>query len=256
VFSDDSDPINKFSPSFVRYAKYKPAKQPILVNSERELLDLVDQHAVDFFPVIHGADARRPDWLVFEVSAGRKFGGDLAPVKLVCKIACECLRDYGVKPAVKFSGSRELQVWAMFGEHGLPRGYRDYFTLYREIVSFVQRRVEERIQGGEGKELLYKVTRKGKPATTTQVAKEEEREDQVLIDPSLIKPNGAIRAPYSMNYETWLTSYPVNDLEGFDPEMATIENTLRVMPEFKLEKSDPQTLIEAVLKEKGKQEHL
>ncbi|MEM1512231.1 MAG: hypothetical protein QXN15_06700 [Candidatus Jordarchaeales archaeon] len=252
VFSDDNDPINKFSPSFVRYAKYKPKKQPIFIGSERELLSLVDQHAVDFFPVIHKADSERPDWLVFEVSAGKKFGDDLTPVKLVCRLACECLKDYGVKSAVKFSGLRELQVWAMFDEHELPDGYKDYFALYRDIVSFVQRKVEERIHGGEGKELFYRATREGKPATTTQTTKREELEDQVLIDPSLIKLNGTVRAPYSMNYETWLTSYPINDLERFNPEMASIENTLKSMPEFKLEKSDPQTLIEAILREKRK----
>lgn len=251
VFSDDNDPINSFNPSFVRYARYKPRKQPITVGGERELLDLVDQHAVDFFPVIHGADAMRPDWLVFDISAGEKFGGDLTPVKLVCSLACECLRDYGVKPAVKFSGSKELQVWAMFEEHRLPEGYSDYFTLYKDMVAFIQRRVEERIQGGEGKEVFYTVAREGKPATTTQTTSKE-RGDQVLIDPSLIKVNGTVRSPYSMNYETWLTSCPVNNVEKFEPEMASIENVLRNTPEFKLEKSDPQPLIEALVKEKKK----
>ncbi|MBS7288778.1 MAG: hypothetical protein KIH01_08590 [Candidatus Freyarchaeota archaeon] len=252
VFSDDNDPINSFSPSFVRYARYKPRKQPIMVSGERELLDLVDQHAVDFFPVIHGVDARRPDWFVFDISAGEKFGGGLAPVKLVCSLACECLEDYGIKPAVKFSGSMELQVWAVFEEHKLPEGYSDYFTLYRDMVAFIQRRVEERIQDGEGRKLLYMVTREGKPATTTQTAGREERGDQILIDPSLIRVNGTVRAPYSMNYETWLTSCPVSDVEEFEPEMASIESVLRNTPEFRLEKSDPQTLIEALIREKNK----
>jgi len=250
VFSDDNDPINSFKPSFVRYARHKPKKQPITVDSERELLDLVDQHAIDFFPVIHGVEARKPDWFVFEIGAGEKFGNDFAPVKLVCKFACDCLRDHGVKPAVKFSGSREIQLWTVFEDHRLPEGYSDYFTLYKDMVAFIQRRVEERIQGGEGKELFYKVTREGKPATTTQTARRKEVDDQVIIDPSPIKVNGTIRAPYSMSYETWLTSCPINDLDKFELEMASIENVLRKPPEFKLEKSDPQTLIEDLMKEK------
>jgi len=251
VFSDEKDPINSLNPSFVRYARYKPRKQPIVIRSEGDLLDLVDLHAVDFLPVIHRFEERRPDWLVFDVSAGKMFGDKLEPVKVVCRLACECLEEYGVKPAVKFSGSRELQVWARLGEHGLPEGYKDYFSLYKDIVAFIQKKVEEKIQDmpRDEKEVFYRVTRRGKPVTTTQVAKKAERADQILIDPSPLKPNGTVRAPYSIHYETWLTSYPIRNLDEFTPDAATVENVLRETPVFELKESHAEQILEAIKKE-------
>lgn len=254
IFSDEKDPLKKIKPSFVRYAKYRPKPIPIQINSEKELMNLVDQHAIDFIPYVHKLNSDMPDWFILDLDAGNKYkeytnGFNL--LKIVAKNIYDLLIEFEVKPAIKFSGSRGIQIWCSFSEHDLPMSYSDYFSFYRALVVFIQSECEKRLQKLPKKVLkeFYKVTKEGKSITTSQIAKKKEREDQILVDNSTIKPSGDVRSPYSIHYKTSLVSCPIYDLEKFQIGDAKIDNVLKKIRDFDLRKCDGELLFNAFLKE-------
>ncbi|MEN3017414.1 MAG: hypothetical protein ABC612_08435, partial [Candidatus Methanosuratincola petrocarbonis] len=88
VFSDDSDPLNKVKPLFVRYAKYKPKPTFIEIESREGLMGYVDDHTVDFVPYVHRIGAKEPDWLIIDLDAGeglKSAAGGFLAVKLVAE---------------------------------------------------------------------------------------------------------------------------------------------------------------------------
>ncbi len=162
--------------------------------------------------------------------------------------AHEVLVGYGVEPVIKFSGSRGFQAWAQFKPHELPRDYqpkqlrterreRNLFSFYADIVRFIESRVAEKFPD----------------LTTAETAKKEERVDKVLLDASIIKPMGDVRAPYSMHHKTGLISMPLDlkELGRFkheqaDPELVA-ERYRKRGNEFILKPSEGDGLFEAVV---------
>jgi DNA primase len=218
----------------------------ITVKTPKDVQRWLDIHGVDFIPYIHRVNSDRPDWLVIDFDAGR--GVSLEKTGEVVGAAHEVLRDYGVKPAIKFSGSRGFQIWARFKPHELPKDYepkqlrterreRNFFSFYADLVRFVEARVSESFPG----------------LTTSETAKKEARVDKVLFDASIIKPMGDVRAPYSMHFKTGLISLPLEpkELEGFKPEQADPELVAnryeRRGNEFRLEQADGAELFEATV---------
>ena len=268
IFSDESDPINKVKPLFVRYARYKPRPVFIQINSEEELLSYVDAHAVDFIPYIHKLDASQPDWLVLDLDAGQAFknyerGFEL--LKIAAEKVAEVLEECEIIPNIKFSGSRGVQIWSKLDNsklHSLPQGrchtrhlsgeIADLFALYRRFATTVQKKAEKKIQELPSKilEEFYSVVAKCKPVTTSIVAKKEERADQILIDWSSMKINGDVRAPFSIHYKTGLVSCPIErkNLLEFQTSEAEPEkvagNIEKLANAFRLEISDPSLLME------------
>jgi DNA primase len=251
IFSDGKDPVHKVRPLFVRYARYKPKPVFIQIKRDEELLRYVDAHAIDFIPYVHKFGASQPDWFVLDLDAGPAFkdcpiGFEL--VKIVAGKVVEVLEDYEIAPSIKFSGSRGIQMWARLDNAKLPSG--DLFALYRKLATFVQGKVEKKIQQLPSNTLeeFYKVTQKGKAITTSTVAKKRERADQILVDWSSMKPNGDVRAPFSMHYKTGLVSCPIQrerllefDLAEAEPENVA-KNCEKLSDAFKLEISDPSQL--------------
>lgn len=232
VFSHPEDPISRLKPLFVRYARYKPKPVHIVVRSEKDLLSLVDAHAVDFIPYVHPLDVRVPDWFILDLDAGEAFvehPRGFRLLKIVTQALVEVLLDHGIAPRVKFSGSRGMQVWAWLDNQELP--CVDLFALYRELAVYVQRRTEERLQRLPSRtlEMFYEVVSKGKPITTSVVAKKRERADQVLVDWSSMKPMGDVRAPFSIHYKTGLVSCPVDATR---------------LPDFKASEAEPRRVVE------------
>lgn len=187
----------------------------ITLTSWKDIESWLDIHGIDFIPYIHRINGDRPDWLVVDFDAGRDVNAET--VKNVVKEAWDVLSGYGIEPALKFSGSRGFQIWCQFKRHELPDDYvpkalktekrdRNLFTFYSDVVRFVEHEVSLKLPG----------------VTTSQTAGKDERRNKVLLDASIIKPMGDVRAPYSMHHRTGLISMPlsINELKNFQPEMA------------------------------------
>ena len=218
----------------------------ITIKSAKDVQRWLDVHGIDFIPYIHRVDSDRPDWLVIDFDAGKRVELDMA--KEVVKEAYAVLGRYGIKPSIKFSGSRGFQIWAQFEKHELPRGYqpkqlktekreRNMFNFYADMVRFIESRVAEKLPG----------------LTTAETAKKEERVDKVLLDASIIKPMGDVRAPYSMHFKTGLISMPLElkELKRFEPEQADPELVAKRYEkrgnEFVLKPADGKELFQAVV---------
>ncbi len=221
VFSDEEDPIGKVKPIFARYAKQKP-KRYNYINSVADLWRYIDMHAIDFVPYVHSRpDAQYPDWLVIDIDAGDviKTAGSLG-FGLIKDITIETyltlVEDFEIKACVKFSGSRGFQIWATFDT---PLGD---FAAYRDSIKTIQRAVEKRLSEryGELREKYGNIF--DTPITTTEVAHAERRKKKILLDWSCLKPEGDVRAPWSLHWKTCLVSVPVDPkaLSEFTPEDA------------------------------------
>lgn len=219
----------------------------ITIRSERDVWRWLNVHGIDFIPYFHRVGQDRPDWFVIDFDAGREV--PLERTKEVVRAAHGVLGDYGVKPTMKFSGSRGFQLWVQFEPHELPRDYRplklkterrerNLFTFYSDLVRFVEARVSERLPG----------------LTTSEVAHKEARVDKVLLDPSIIKPMGDVRAPYSMHFKTGLISTPLRleELDRFNPRDADPDEVVKRYQkwgnEFVLKPTDGDELFEAAVK--------
>ncbi len=219
----------------------------ITIKTAKDVEKWLDVHGIDFIPYIHRINADRPDWLVIDFDAGKEV--PMEKTKQVVQAAHEVLRGYGVKPAIKFSGSRGYQIWVQFRPHELPKGYqpkqlkterreRNHFSFHADIVRFIEARVAEKLPG----------------LTTAETAKKEARADKVLFDASIIKPMGDVRAPYSMHYKTGLISMPMElkEIKRFEPAQADPELVAKRYEkrgnEFKLEPVDGGDLFDDVVK--------
>lgn len=72
IFSGKSDPIGEVDAIFVKYAKYKPKRVFLTIESREKLLELVFDHCVDFIPYVHKIGANEPDVFVLDLDAGSK----------------------------------------------------------------------------------------------------------------------------------------------------------------------------------------
>ncbi len=251
VFSDDSNPIKRLKPLFVRYARRKP-KTPITVNSAGDLQRLLDAHAVDFIPYVHSLNSKKPDWFILDLDAGeeyKKHENWFELLKIVAGAIAEVLREYNVKPYLKFSGSRGIQIWASLDNSEITG---DVFAIYRKMAVFVQQKAEEKLQQLPHQiiDRFYSITAPGKPITTSKVAGKAERADQILVDWSSMKPNGDVRAPFSMHYATGLISVPIVELERFSIDMAKPEIVVaeldKLSEAFELSKCSPKKLLKNI----------
>jgi DNA primase len=252
VFSGKKDPINEVEAIFVRYAKYKPKPQLLTVGSKERLIELVYDHCVDFIPYIHQLNSNEPDFFVLDLDAGKKIieaEGGFQLLKEVAYRLAEMLIESGVGVMVKFSGSRGFQIWARLDNSPL-RSRGDLFKVYREIAIRLQAKLEDRLRSDrELVERFKHIVDLQSGFTTSQVAHKEERAGQILVDWSLLKPMGDVRAPLSMHYKTGLISTPVplDRLLTFKVEDAKPSNVLQRLEEYskimQLPVSDPSRLI-------------
>jgi len=226
VFSDDKDPIRNVKPIFSRYAKLKP-KRYNFINSFDDLMRYVNAHAIDYIPYVHRLGKNYPDWLIIDIDAGEdiKNVGEIGFrfIKEITKEVYDTIKEeLGMYPCVKFSGSRGFQIWLSLDK---PIGS---FEDYRKAVEIIQDSVEKRLEG-KYDELrsdfgdIFDI-----PITTSTVAKKELRRRRILLDWSSLKPEGDVRAPYSMHYKTGLVSVPVDirDLKNFTLDQARVENVV------------------------------
>ncbi|MHA1610284.1 MAG: non-homologous end-joining DNA ligase LigD, partial [Candidatus Njordarchaeales archaeon] len=208
------------------YAKLKP-KRYNFINSFDDLMRYVNAHAIDYIPYVHRLGKNYPDWLIIDIDAGEdiKNVGEIGFrfIKEITKEVYDIIKEeLGMYPCVKFSGSRGFQIWLSLDK---PIGS---FEDYRKAVEIIQDSVEKRLEG-KYDELrsdfgdIFDI-----PITTSTVAKKELRRRRILLDWSSLKPEGDVRAPYSMHYKTGLVSVPVDirDLKNFTLDQARVENVV------------------------------
>ena len=253
IFSGKSDPIGELDAIFVRYSKYKPKPVYLTIDSKERLLELVFDHCVDFIPYVHKIGAKEPDIFVLDLDAGSRIlqhPKAFEFVKYVTSELATLLKDLGIGCMVKFSGSRGFQIWTSF-DNKLLRGEGDVFRKYRDMAVNLQTRLEERLQ--KNSTAIHRkfsgIIAKGQPMTTSVVAHKEERASQILVDWSVLKPMGDVRAPFSMHYKTGRVSLPLSptDLEDFDPKDATPLSVIKQLDKYekacKVEMNDPAPLL-------------
>lgn len=252
VFSLETDPIHQIKPIFSRYKKMKPRIYNF-INTYEDLMRFVDIHAIDFIPYVHRLYQDYPDWLVIDIDAGEdiKNAGMLGfnLIKEIVKETYIVMKDeLNLKPCIKFSGSRGFQIWTTFSEK-----IGDFET-YRKAVIVIRDLTEKRIKSrlDELREKYGDLV--SDPITTSTVAKKEKRRKQVLLDPSSMKKEGDVRAPWSMHYKTGLVSLPVylEDIDEFRIDDARVDRVLHnyasLTNAFKLSPSDPSKLLKYLKK--------
>lgn len=253
IFSGKADPIKELDAIFVRYTKYKPKPVFLTIDSAQRLLELVFDHCVDFVPYVHKIGAKEPDVFVLDLDAGSRIlqhSKAFEFVKYVTSELASLLKDLGVGCMVKFSGSRGFQIWTSFDNEGFRRG-EDIFKKYRDMAMALQVKLEERLQRNiSGIQRRFSgVVEKGQPITTSVVAHKEERASQILVDWSVLKPMGDVRAPFSIHYKTGLVSLPLSltDLEDFDPKDAAPLSVIKQVDKYqracKVGTNDPAPLL-------------
>jgi len=251
IFSGKNDPINEVDPIFVRYAKYKPYPQHIIINNLEKLIEYVHDHCIDFIPYVHKLNSKEPDIFVLDLDAGKlileKHDG-FEFLKYVTKELYYLLEENDIVPMIKFSGSRGFQIWASLDNKKIKA--TDIFGKYREIAINLQKILEKRLISKKDEiKNKFKELSELKSYTTSQVAHKEERMDKILIDWSSMKPQGDVRAPFSIHYKTGLVSLPlkIEELDKFnleDAEPFKILNLIKEGKNFpKLELSDPSKIL-------------
>jgi DNA primase len=196
----------------------KVGNRYITIRSLRDLERWLDLHGIDFIPYIHPRGSDRPDWFVLDLDAGKEVPE--GEVRRVVATTLRVMEEFGLEPKLKYSGSRGFQLWTRFKPHDLPEGYRplelqsggrerNLFSFYADLIRFLEYRVSLKLPG----------------LTTCDVAHKERRRGKVLFDPSVMKPMGDVRAPYSMHHRTGLISMPLEgkELGSFRPEQADPE---------------------------------
>jgi DNA primase len=252
VFSGKNNPIEEIDPIFVRYAKYKPKPQHIVINSSDKLMEYVHDHCIDFIPYVHKLNANEPDLFVLDLDAGKKIiekESGFTFLKYITKELYDMLIEFEINPMIKFSGSRGFQIWAKF-DNSKFKSKEDLFAQYRRLAVKIQNLLEKRLQ--EKRKIIeeeFPEFKELKQFTTSQVAHKEEREDKVLVDWSSMKPQGDVRAPFSMHYKTGLISVPLfkEEIDEFSVLEAEPMNLIKKIKEGKrfpeLALSDPTKIL-------------
>jgi bifunctional non-homologous end joining protein LigD len=252
VFSGKNNPIEEIDPIFVRYAKYKPKPQHIIINSSDKLMEYVHDHCIDFIPYVHKLNANEPDLFVLDLDAGKKIiekESGFTFLKYITKELYDMLIEFEINPMIKFSGSRNFQIWAKF-DNSKFKSKEDLFAQYRRLAIKIQNLLEKRLQ--EKRKILeeeFPEFKELKQFTTSQVAHKEERKDKVLVDWSSMKPQGDVRAPFSVHYKTGLVSVPLfkEEIDEFSVLEAEPMNLIKKIKEGKrfpeLVLSDPTKIL-------------
>lgn len=250
VFSDDTDPINRVKPIFSRYAKQKP-KQYNYIRTKKDFWKYIDAHAIDFIPYVHSnVNAEYPDWFIIDIDAGDELKSSERGFELIKEVTREIYstlyEEFDVKSCVKFSGGRGFQIWATFDQ---PLGK---FDAYRDAVKLIQKIVEQRLEERYEEFREKYGTIFDTPITTSDVAHAERRRRRILLDWSSLKPEGDVRAAWSIHWKTGLISVPVDprkilsfDIKDADPRIV-IKNLNRLRHLFELPVSSSVMLRKAL----------
>ncbi len=144
---------------------------------------------------------------------------------ITAEVVCEFLKDLGVNPTVKFSGSRGFHVGVAFNAFPNSIDFKKISTRYPEVPQSIAMFIREKIKD----RLLDRFVEfeGGVAALVKTLPNISELSPYAFVDIEKDWGNRHLfRMPYSLHKKFWLVSLPieVKDLRSFDINMAKPEN--------------------------------
>lgn len=167
-------------------------------------------------------DGMRKGWdFILDMDAKTDGKKGIEHAKIAAAVVCELLKDYGVTPTIKFSGSRGFHI--AVAQEAFPEKLNLVETRvqYPEIPQTITNFIREKIKDMLLDELIKKEG--GVSALAKTVPSLSELSPYAFVE--FEKEWGSrhmFRMPYSLHAKTWLVSLPIRqkDLKDFSPENA------------------------------------
>ncbi len=199
----------------------------IHIDDRGTLLEWVRKYAEGFHPHIRAE--RSGAWFVIDIDSR-----DLptAMARLAAVHASAVLKEQGIVPLVKFSGSDGCHLVFDVADIGaIPDA--ELWEIERGLVRSVACQVERRLAvDGEAQPIRDAVSA-GRPLVTTSSA-DRANPAALLFDEYILKDNATLRAPYSVHPATGPVSVPIpeSELATFTPEKATPAEVIAGRPDL------------------------
>jgi DNA primase len=209
----------------------------IRIADETALIDLARQYTEGLHAHIRSED--RGAWFVIDIDS-RELSTEMA--LLAARHAAEVLREQGIEPLVKFSGSDGYHLmWDVPNLDGIDD--QELWELERAVVRAVACEVERRLSDDPAAAPIRNAVGKDRPHITTANA-DRENPNALLFDEYILKDNANFRVPYSVHPRSGLVNVPLtrNQLTTFRPEDASPEAVSKHWPIVSL----PQNSLEDV----------
>jgi DNA primase len=203
----------------------------IRVADQAALIDWARQYAEGLHAHIRSED--RGAWFVIDIDS-RELPTEMA--LLAARHAAAVLREQGIDPLVKFSGSDGYHLmWDVPDLDGIDD--QELWELERAVVRAVACEVERRLAVDPAAAAIRAAVGEGRPYITTANA-DRENPNALLFDEYILKDNANFRVPYSIHPRTGLVNVPLtNDqLTTFRPDDATPKNVAEAWPAVALPK--------------------
>lgn len=197
----------------------------IRIADEPALVDWARQYAEGLHAHIRSED--RGAWFVIDIDS-RELPTDMA--LLAARHAADVLREQGIEPMVKFSGSDGYHLmWDVPNLDGIDD--QELWELERAVVRAVTCEVERRLGDDPAAAPIRKAVGKDRPHITTANA-DRENPNALLFDEYILKDNANFRVPYSIHPRTGLVNVPLTEIQltTFRPEDATPETVAKAWP--------------------------
>jgi hypothetical protein len=201
----------------------------IRIPDEVALIDWARQYAEGLHAHIRSDD--RGAWFVIDIDS-RELPTEMA--LLAARHAADVLRDQGIDPLVKFSGSDGYHLmWDVPDIDGIADA--ELWELERAVVRAVGCEVERRLGADPLAKPIREAVGANRPLITTANA-DRDNPNSLLFDEYILKDNANFRVPYSIHPRTGLVNVPIpaGALASFRPEDATTAAVAQGWPEITL----------------------
>jgi DNA primase len=188
----------------------------IRIPDEAALIDWARQYAEGLHAHIRSED--RGAWFAIDIDS-RELPAGMA--LLAARHAAAVLREQGIDPLVKFSGSDGYHL--MWDVPDLDAdAEQDLWELERAVVRAVACEVERRLASDPAASPIREAVGVDRPHITTANA-DRDNPSALLFDEYILKDNANFRVPYSIHPRTGLVNVPLtrDQLTTFRPEDAT-----------------------------------
>ncbi|MFH8080284.1 MAG: hypothetical protein QXO84_00155 [Candidatus Aenigmatarchaeota archaeon] len=216
-------------------------KRPNIISFEEDILQLVKKGIVAFHcSVERWSNAMKLDVnMTVKEMEDLRIGWDLVidpdcPFEL-SKIATrkivEMLEEYKIRCySVKFTGGKSFHIFLPFEAFPKKLNNKPLNALYPEvpkilleyIKSYIKDELRDEILGTYSLKDVGKIV--GKPQEELLNGDEFDPFKAVSLDTAIASPRHLFRMPYSLHEKNLLVSLPVEDVENFEREDASIEN--------------------------------
>ena len=201
----------------------------IRIPDEAALIDWARQYAEGLHAHIRSDD--RGAWFVIDIDS-RELPTEMA--LLAARDAADVLREQGIDPLVKFSGSDGYHLmWDVPDLDGIADA--ELWDLERGVVRAVACEVERRLGADPLAKPIREAVGANRPLITTANA-DRDNPNAILFDEYILKDNANFRVPYSIHPRTGLVNVPIpaEALASFRAEDATPTAVAQGWPEMAL----------------------